>query len=154
MEIAALIVSILAVLISGWAAWYGRGQKLAADRSAAAAEVSAQEARRSSDHSAELAAIERARRAEEEEAADRELVEFRLIPHGSEVYMLVNGGTGAAYGVQVRLEGPNRGAQEIAEFPAGHQEQYFLFHKRRATTVTWHQRADLSDEARTITLYP
>lgn len=133
MEILAIIGSILAVAISALSVWYTRKHWRAAD---------------------ELVKIERARRADEEVAADRLLVDFKLVARGKDAHRLINDGTGTAYGVRVQLEGPNRGPEEIAEFPPGHQEQYLVFHKRRPTTVTWHQQPDLSDQARTITLYP
>lgn len=141
---------------SGWlgAAWYGRGQKLAADRAAAAAERSAEEARRSADHSAELVAIERARRADEEVEAENRLVDFMLIPVRRHEYQLTNAGTATAYEVKVHLqEGADAGPGYFITFDPGQTADYRMPHGR-PMTVVWHQRFDQSDPARRKVLEP
>lgn len=79
MAVAALIVSMLAVVISGLSVWYVRRQTLAAEDAAA-------DARRSADAAAEAVSFER-------DEADRNRVDFRLVhAHGKAVYVLRNDG--------------------------------------------------------------
>ena len=146
MDVAALIVAIIAVLVAGSAAWYTRGQKIAADRAADAAEASL-----------ELARTAEARASED---AQRVQVAWHLERTGQQVYVLHNHGTHAAYGVNVDLADlkMNGGGPEyIEEFTDGHAEQYFLARGLGSTTtsiqVTWHQAPDCSDEARKQSLH-
>lgn len=151
MEIAAFVVSCVAVLIAAGALWYARGQKEAADRSAKAAEGSEVSAAKSAEAAAETAAIERARRADELADADRSRVRWSLVHVGREEWVLTNEGTDSAYGVRVSA-GPVSidGSVELDEFPSDHAEPYMVLRDMDAYTdrieVTWHQRADLSDE--------
>ena len=103
-------------MVSLAALWYSRGQKLAADRSARAAEASAAEAKRSADAASDLTAIERERRGEEVATAIAERVRFNLRHYGGNRYVLRNDGTGPAY--KVRVDTGNMGALgERRQFP-------------------------------------
>ncbi|WP_019819463.1 hypothetical protein [Saccharomonospora saliphila] len=158
MEIAAFVVSCVAALISAGALWYSRGQKMAADRSAQAAERSAGSAERSemsaaqsAEAAAETAAIERARRADEVADADRSRVRWSLEDLGKDRWMLTNAGTDSAYGVRVSAGDVHiRGNVGLDEFPSDHAEPYIILRTFGSYTdrieVTWHYRADLSDE--------
>lgn len=146
MDIAALIVSIVAVLIAGSAAWYTRGQKVAADRAADAAEASL-----------ELAQAVDARALED---AQRVQVVWHLKRTSQQVFVLHNHGTHPAYAVHVDLADlkmSGGGPEHIEEFAAGHAEQYFLARGLGSTTtsivVTWHQSPDRSDESNKQSLH-
>lgn len=146
MDIAALIVSFVAVLVAGSAAWYTRGQKVAADRAADAAEASLELAR-----TADARALEDAQRVQ---------VVWQLERTSQQAYVLHNHGTHAAHAVYVDLADLKMnggGAEYIEEFAAGHAEQYFLARGLSSTTtsivVTWHQSPDHSDEARKQSLH-
>ncbi len=150
--IAAFVISCLGLVFAGIAVWYGRGQKRAADLSAA-------EAKRSADAAAEMAEVERARRTEEIAEAERRQVRFDLLAEGGRAYVLVNLGTDTAYGVHVDTGG--LGAMgEVTDFEAlepGDQHRYFLIRTGDPdlaghVVVTWHHRPDQSDERRTVKL--
>jgi type II secretory pathway pseudopilin PulG len=98
MTVASFVISCVAVLAAIGAAWYGRGQKRAAEQSAV-------EAKRSADAAAEVTRIEQQRRAEEVTEADRRRVMFELVFHKGNSYLLRNEGTDSAYGVHVDTQG-------------------------------------------------
>jgi hypothetical protein len=145
MDTAALIVSILAVLIAGGAAWYTRGQKLAADRAV-------EEAARSADAAEAGLEFQRAAERRAEEAAERSGITWELLRTGNHTYTLYNRGTHSAYDVRVDLAdlcGVGGGVESFDEFPADHAEQYMLARSIASTTksivVRWHQRPDRTD---------
>ncbi len=152
MTVAAFVLSCLGLVVAVVAAWYGRGQKRAA-------ELSAAEARRSADAASEVAEVERARRADEIAEAERRRVRFELVPVGGQVYLLRNVGTDTAYGVHVNTGG--LGFQDevtdFEEFEADREHRYFLARTMdpdlaEHVVVTWHHRPDRSDERRTAKL--
>jgi hypothetical protein len=124
MTVASFVISAVALVVAAVAAWYGRGQKRTADRSAA-------EAKRSADAAAEVAAIERGRRADEVADADRRRVCFELVSEGNHAYLLRNTGTDTAYGVHVDTGGMGL-EDEIAdfeEFESGREQRYWFIRK-------------------------
>lgn len=139
MDIAAFVVSCLAVVCAAGAVWYARGQKHAADRAATAAEKAASTA---------IAAEERQQRAEE-----RSRVLWSLTNVNKSKYVLAHEGTDPAYGVHVDAgELLTRGPTEFDRFPPGHSESYLLSRAFGMSTdriiVTWHHSQDLSDDQR------
>ncbi|WIV52851.1 hypothetical protein [Amycolatopsis nalaikhensis] len=152
MDIASFAISCLAAVAAAAAVWYGRGQKRAADRSAA-------EAKRSADAAAEMTEIERARRADEVSDADRRRVRFELMHEGGHAYLLRNAGSDAAYGVRVDTGGLGTvgEVEEFDEFESGREHRYLLSRtidpdEAEHVVVTWHHRPDRSDERRTVKL--
>ncbi|MBB4910561.1 hypothetical protein [Actinophytocola algeriensis] len=152
METAALIVSLLAVLVAGGAAWYTRGQKLAADRAVEEAARSADASERSADTAESGLELQRVAERRAEEAAERTGVTWELLRTGNSTYTLYNRGTHAAYDVRVDLAdlgGIGAGVESFDEFPADHAEQYMLSRGIASTTtsivVRWHQRQDRAD---------
>jgi len=152
MDIASFVISCFAAVAAGAAVWYGRGQKRAADRSAA-------EAKRSADAAAEMAEVERARRAEEVAETERRRVRFELVPEGGSAHVLINTGTDAAYGVHV--DTGNLGVMgedtDFEVFEPGDQHRFLLSRRVDAdlvehVVVTWHHRPDRSDERRMVKL--
>lgn len=146
MEIAALVVSCLSALFTGWGVLYSRGLKHASDRSAEAAEESAIAARETTD-------IDKARRADELTEAERNRVVWSLRHIKKIRYRLTNHGTESAYGVQIDTGAARTdGNTNIEEFPAGHVESYLILQAMGASTdkmmVTWHHQPDLDDEPR------
>ncbi|MBA0126321.1 hypothetical protein H0B56_12285 [Haloechinothrix sp. YIM 98757] len=140
------MVSLAALLISAGALWYSRGQKLAADRSARAAEESATAA-------AETADIDKARRAEELDNAERNRVVWRLEHTGDMWYRLINCGTESAYGVQIDAgELIVEEAGPFGEIASDGAEPLLLARSWASNAdrivVTWHHQPDLSDEPR------
>jgi hypothetical protein len=160
MEIASFVIACVSALGTLFASLYARGQKKAAVASAAIADAAKEEARRAADAAAEMAEIERARRAEEVTAAERDHVRFILEPVGGPRYLLRNDGTASAFGVHVETgdlayEGH---VADIEEFPAGDCREYFL--ERSVATgpdahvlVTWYRHRDRSDMRRSQKLY-
>ncbi len=152
MTVAAFVTSCLGLIVAGLAAWYGRGQKRAA-------ELSAAEAKRSADAAAEVAEVEKARRADEVAEAERRRVSFVLSHKGGHQYLLRSVGTDSAYGVHVDTGGlgfPDE-VTEFEEFAAGDEHRYTLTRTTapelaERVVVTWHQRADRSDGRRTAKL--
>jgi len=143
MEIASLIISIIAVIVAGIAAWYTRGQKLAADNSVI-------EAKRSADAAHEAVRYQRA-------DAERNRVVFRLDHASGQAYLLTNDGTDPAYDVDVDTAG--MGIEPVTHFDvfeAGHSEQYLLAPTLDVTdttvTVSWHHERDQSDDRRRVRL--
>lgn len=152
MTIASFVISCLAAVAAVAAVWYGRGQKRAADLSAA-------EAKRSADAAAEVAEIERARRADELAESERGRVRFELVPEGGQAYLLRNAGTDTAYGMHVNTGGLGYEDEttDFDEFEAGSEHRYLLvrtFDQDLAehVVVTWHHRPDRSDQLRTVKL--
>ncbi|MET9225617.1 hypothetical protein [Lentzea sp. NPDC003310] len=152
MTVAAFVISCLGFVVACLAAWYGRGQKRAAENSA-------KEAKRSADAAVALAEVEAARRAEEMAESERGRVRFLLDHEGGQRYLLRNVGTDTAYGVQVDSDG--MGVQdeitEFAEFEAQTEHRYFLVRTlgtaaNARVTVSWHLAEDLSDEPRSVKL--
>jgi hypothetical protein len=149
MTVASFVSSLLALVVAVVAVWYGRGQKRAADLSAA-------EAKRAADAAAEVAEIERARRADEVADADRRRVRFVLVPAGSQAYVLRNAGIDTAYGVHVdaRGWGLEDEVTDFEEFESGSEQRYWLIRKgggadqAEHVLVTWHHRPDRSDGRR------
>lgn len=154
MVIAAFVVACLAAVAAAVSAWYGRGQKRAADLAAA-------EARRAADAAAETVRIEQARRADEVADAERRRVRFELEPIGgprSSLHLLRHAGTDTAYGVHVDigdLEGPEQ-VTDFDEFKADEERRLYLPRTMGTTTerieVAWHQNADRSDPQRSVRL--
>lgn len=145
METAAFIVSILALLVAGGAAWFTRGQKLAADRAV-------EEAVRSADAAESGLELQRAAERRAEEAAERIGVTWELLRTGTSTYTLYNRGTHSAYDVRIDLAdlgGIGGDAVSFVEFPANHAEQYMLARSIASTTtaivVRWFQRLDRTD---------
>lgn len=151
MTVASFAISCLSFAVAVVAVWYGRGQKRAADLSAA-------EARRSADAAAEVADIERARRVDEVADADRRRVGFKLVYAGGSAYVLRNTGTDAAFGLHVDTGGLGLEDEitDFEEFEAGREERYFLnrrggsagLQQGRHVIVTWHNHPDQSDKRR------
>jgi hypothetical protein len=148
MTIASFVISVLAVVVAAAAVWYGRGQKRAADLSAA-------EATRSADAAAQVADIERVRREEEVAAAKRRRVRFVIVKEGGQAHLLRNVGTDTAYEVHVDTGG--MGVQDeitdFDEFEAGSEHRYLLARtmgpgQTDHVVVTWHHLPDRSDEQR------
>jgi len=156
MTVASLLISCVAAVAAIGAVWYGRGQKRAA-------ETASQEARRAADAAADMATIERDRRAEELAEAERNRVVFRLEYEVGSAYRLRNRGTDTAYGVHVDLGGMGIVGDEpvdLPEFPTDYAYQYLLradglgSSGQEFVQVTWHYVQDLSDEAQAVKLYP
>ncbi|MEX5637225.1 hypothetical protein [Parafrankia sp. FMc2] len=154
MVIAAFVVACLAVVVAAFSAWYGRGQKRAADLAAA-------EARRAADAAAETVRIEQARRAEEVAEAERRRVRFELVPVGEQNsgrYILRNSGTDSAYAVHVDTGDLGGGGQatDFDEFKAEEEQMLFLIKTYGTRTeyveIVWHQNADHSDPQRSVRL--
>jgi hypothetical protein len=152
MTVASFVISVLSVVVASVVVWYGRGQKRAADLSAA-------EAKRSADAAAEAADIERARREEEIADAERRRVRFQLVKEGGHAYLLWNVGTDTAYGVHVDTGGLGMQDEitDFDEFEAGSEQRYLLSRTMGSgqdehVVVTWHHRPDRSDEQRTAKL--
>jgi len=110
MTVASLLISCVAAVAAIGAVWYGRGQKRAA-------ETASQEARRAADAAADMATIERDRRAEELAEAERNRVVFRLEYEVGSAYRLRNRGTDTAYGVHVDLGGMGIVGDEPVDLP-------------------------------------
>lgn len=152
MTVAAFVISCLGLVVAVLAAWFGRGQKRAA-------ELAASEAKRSADAAAEVAEVERARRAEEVAEAERRRVRFELVHEGGSRYLLCNAGTDPAYGVHVDTGG--LGVQDevtdFDEFEADGAHRYLLGRTMdpdlaEHVVVTWHHHPDRSDDRRTAKL--
>ena len=152
MTVAAFVISCLGLVVAVLAAWFGRGQKRAA-------EMAASEAKRSADAAAEVAEVERARRAEEVAEAQRRRVQFELVHEGGSRYLLRNAGTDPAYGVHVDTGG--LGVQneitDFEEFEADAEHRYLLSRTMGSdpaarVVVTWHHHPDRSDDQRTAKL--
>jgi hypothetical protein len=146
MDTALLAVSVVTVVFTGGAVWYARGGKLAASRSAAAAESSALEAKRSADAAHEAVGYQR-------DEVERNRVVFRLEPGSQEMRLLRNAGTHSAYCVHV--DTGDLGGEPVTdydEFESGRAEPYVLPGSLASMTnsivVTWHHLADCSDEPR------
>jgi hypothetical protein len=141
MDVAAFVISCLGLVVAVVAGWYSH-------RSVA-------EAKRSADAAADVADVERARRADEVAEAERRRVRFELVPEGGQEYVLQNAGTDTAYEVHVDTGG--LGFQdEVAdfdEFEAGGEHRYLLARtmdpdQAEHVVVTWHHRPDRSDQPR------
>lgn len=154
MVIAAFVVACLAVVAAAVSAWYGRGQKRAADLAAA-------EARRAADAAAETVRIEQARRADEVADAERRRVRFALTPvdeRNSSQYILRNSGTDTAYAVHVDTGdlGIDDQATDFDEFKAEEEHPLYLIKTYGTRTerveIIWHQSPDRSDERRSVSL--
>lgn len=146
MELAAVVISCVSALFTGWGLWYSRGLKRAADRSAQAAEESASAARDTAD-------IDMARRADELAEAERTRVVWSLALVGKDRYRLTNEGTEPAYGVEIDTNPVTpHGETSLDVFPAAHAESYLipqtLGENTDRMTVTWHHQPDRSDEPR------
>jgi hypothetical protein len=146
MEIAAFVLSLIAVGIAAVAAGYAR-------RGALASEDSARESTRSADAAQEAVSYQR-------DNVERSRVVFTLRPTASnDTYVLKNVGTDTAYGVHVDVGDllVESTATNFDEFPAGRAEEYlllfFLGAETTHMTVKWHQQADRSDEERVARLY-
>lgn len=149
MTVAAFVISCFGLLVACLAAWYGRGQKRAAEKSA-------DEAKRSADAAVALAEVEAARRAEEVAESERGRVRFVLEHEGGQRYLLQNVGTDSAYGVQVDTDGMGFQDEvtEFEEFEAQTEHRYMLARTMETAgnaqvIVTWHLKEDRSDESRT-----
>jgi hypothetical protein len=145
MDVAALVISCLGLVVAVVAGWYSRR--------------SVTEAKRSADAAAEVADVDRARRADEVADAERRRVRFELVPEGGSAYVLQNVGTATAYGVHVDTGG--LGFQDevtdFEEFEADGEHRYLLTRtmdpdQADHVVVTWHHRPDRSDERRSVTL--
>lgn len=150
--VASFVISCLAVVAAVGAVWYSRGQKRAAEQAAA-------EARRSADAAAEVATIERDRRAEEVAEADRLRVRFELEHQSGQAFLLRNVGTEIAYGVHVDTEGLGTGGEveDFEKFSPDDAHRYLLSSTldcdgTERVLVTWHHRQDRSDEPRSVRL--
>lgn len=153
MEIASFVIACVSATGALWAVWYARAQKTIAVRAT-------EEAKRSADAAADVAAIERERRAEEVAEADRQRVRFVLEHEHGHAYRLHNLGTDTAFGVHVDTGG--MGVQDevtdIDEFPSGDAPRYLLARTMDPSQadyvlVTWHHLADRSDPRRSARLY-
>lgn len=145
MDIAALVLSLIAIGISALAARYARRQALAS-------EDSARESTRSADAAQEVVSYQR-------DEVEHSRVDFVLEPSGGEAHTLSHRGTDIAYGVNVdagdlRIDGE---VYDFEEFPPGHSERIYLSPSRATVTshvtVSWHQVPELSDERRTARFY-
>lgn len=149
MTIASFVIAFFSALGTCIAVWYGRGQKHAADKSAA-------EAKRSADSAADEAEIERERRAEELAEADRGRVNFQLVPQGQRAYLLCNKGSDIAYGVHVDIRDVRAISDvqlvfDFEEFRDGESQPFNLFKILGSSGdifVTWHQLPDRTDAQR------
>jgi hypothetical protein len=145
MDIAAFVLSLIAIVISVFAAWYARRQALAA-------EDSARDSTRSADAAQEVVSYQR-------DDVERSRVVFVLEPSGGDTHMLSHQGTDIAYGVHVDAGGLRVDGEvyDFEEFPPGQAERIYLFPSLASVTshvtVSWHQVPDLSDERRTARLY-
>jgi type II secretory pathway pseudopilin PulG len=135
MTVASLIISILAALSAGGAVFYSRGQKLAAERAAKAAE--------------EALEIQRASEQRAAEEVARKRVIWRLDPSQGDSYLLRNEGTHAAYDVSVDrgdLAVEDGTPDHFEEFHADHAERYLLVRtlasRTSALTVSWREARD------------
>lgn len=145
MDIAAFVLSLIAIGISALAAGYARRQALAS-------EDSARESTRSADAAQEVASYQR-------DEVERNRVDFVLEPSGGDTHMLSQQGTDIAYGVNVDA-GDLRVEDEVYDFevfPPGQAERIYLSPSMATVTshvtISWHQVPDLSDERRTARLY-
>jgi hypothetical protein len=141
--LAAAVIAALALGVSIWSAVIARRSASAADKSA--------------EYAGEVAAIERARRADEVAEADRQQVQFRLQHVQSKLYLLTNAGTGTAYGVTVDLGDPGNRPRTHDALPDVFPERYaveVLLLQPGPVTVQWHNREDRSDERRSRVLPP
>ena len=152
MTVAAFVISCFGLLVACLAAWYGRGQKRAAEQSAA-------EAKRSADAAVALAEVEAARRADEVEESERGRVRFVLVHERGQRYLLRNDGTDSAYGVHVDTGGLGVQGEvtDFNEFEADTEHRYVLvtiFNRDQAdhVLVTWQLKADRSDNPRSVKL--
>ncbi|MGI5506432.1 hypothetical protein [Lentzea sp. CA-135723] len=152
MTVAAFVISCLGFVVACVAAWYGRGQKRAAENAAA-------ESKRSADAAVALAEVEAARRADELAESERRRVRFVLEPDGRDRYLLRNVGTDSAYGVHVNTGG--MGVQDevtdFDEFESDREQRFFLVstydpEQEEHIVVTWHYKEDRSDEPRSVKL--
>jgi hypothetical protein len=145
MDIAAFVLSLIAIGISAVAAGYARRQALSS-------EDSAREITRSADAAQEVASYQR-------DDVEHSRVDFVLAHFGDAAHMLSHLGTDIAYGVNVdagdlRVDGE---MYDFKVFPPGHAEPIYLSRSMATVTshvtVSWHQVPDLSDEKRTRYLY-
>ncbi|WP_162830383.1 hypothetical protein [Amycolatopsis palatopharyngis] len=130
-----MIISIFAALFAGGAVVYSRGQKLATERAAKAAEEAVQ-----------------IQRASEQRAADevaRKRIMWRLDPSQGDSYLLRNEGTHAAFDVSVDrgdLAVEDGAPVHFEEFDADHAERYLLVStlasRTSAVTVSWREARD------------
>jgi hypothetical protein len=137
MEIAALVISLLALSVAGLTALYVK-------RQADATVDSAGHEARAADAAQESVSYRR-------DEVERGRVKFVLEPGVNHEYMLINEGTHSAYGVQVDTGCLGiEPVTEFAEFRDGQAESYLLHGSLGCTTkhvvVTWHFHSDLSDE--------
>ena len=137
MEIAAFVVSVIALGFSGWALWYKR-------RETHAAEDAAREAQRAADAAQEAVSYQR-------DEIERSRVRWELEPLGHGEGLLHNHGTHPAYGVRIEPgEGLGiDGNLSIDEFPDGHAEPYIFMPSASSDNkivVTWHNEPDRSDQ--------
>ncbi|KPM55904.1 hypothetical protein CcI49_22335 [Frankia sp. CcI49] len=154
MATVAFVVACLAVVAAGFSAWYGRGQKRAAD-------LAATEARRAADAAAEAVRIEQARRADEVADAEHRRVRFKLVPTGGQsgsLHLLRNTGTDTAYGVHIDT-GDLRVANQTLDFDeikADTEHTLYLARTMRTTTdrieITWSRSPDHSASQRSVRL--
>ncbi|MDX8036748.1 hypothetical protein SK803_41690 [Lentzea sp. BCCO 10_0856] len=152
MTVAAFVISCFGLLVACLAAWYGRGQKRAAEKSA-------DEAKRSADAAVALAEVEAARRADELTESERGRVRFALEHERGQRYLLRNVGTDSAYGVHVDTGGLGVQGEvtDFEEFEAESEHRYLLaktFNGNQAdhVLVTWHLTEDRSDKPRSVKL--
>ena len=148
MDVAAFVISCLGLIVAITAGWYSH-------RSVA-------EAKRSADAAAEVAEVERARRADEVADAERRRVRFDLVPDGGSAYVLRNAGTDTAYGVHVDTGGMGLDDEvvEFEEFESGREQRYWFVRKGgpegskqpQHIVVTWHLRPDRSERSRSAKL--
>jgi hypothetical protein len=145
MDIAAFVLSLIAIGISAVAAGYARRQALAS-------EDSAREGTRSADAAQEVTSYQR-------DDVERSRIVFVLEPSGGDTHMLSHKGTDIAYDVHVdagdlRVDGE---VYDFKEFSPGQAERIYLSPSLASVTshvtVSWHQVPDLSDEKRTTRLY-
>ncbi len=152
MTVAAFVISCFGLLVACLAAWYGRGQKRAAEQSAA-------EAKRSADAAVALAEVEAARRADEVAESERQRVRFVLEHYDGDTYVLRNVGTDSAHGVHIDTGGMGDQDEvvDFDEFEADSEHRLFLastFDADQAdhVVVTWHHAEDRSDKPRSAKL--
>lgn len=132
MDLAALVISITAVSLSGASLVVAIVRTRVAVRAAAAAE--------------EATGYKRAE-------VERNRVRFELEPMSKrDMHALWNRGTEPAYGVSVDIGEFGPGGASYDEFPAGHSEPFFLAanfgQADHHIAVTWHHIPDGSDAKR------
>ncbi|PSK92986.1 hypothetical protein CLV30_13111 [Haloactinopolyspora alba] len=132
MEIAALVVSVVALLISLWAAWAVRlyGGQSQQERTPVAEEL---------------------RRPPDEP-------HFRFEHTSRHRYVLYNDGPGTAYAVRLEVGeiSVHEGSLGFDQFPPGHAEEYLLIQPLSGPlseiTLSWHAQRDGLDPARATPL--